>query len=440
MAASSARDGGLSVQRWTAWALIPGMVRQVAGRLLDTSRRESSLGHYPRTRYHRPMSPPGGALVVGAGPAGLAAAACLRAQGVSFEVLEASERVGNAWFEHYERLHLHTVRDQSHLPFAPMPRSYPRYPSRDQVAAYLAWYAERFDVHPRFGQHATRIEADADAWVVTTRAGDTFRAPSVVVATGLNRVPHTPRWPGLDGCAIPSIHSRDYRTAEPFAGRRVLVVGMGNTGAEIALDLAEHGARPSLSVRGPVNIVRRDTLGRPVQLTSLLLDRLPHRLGDAVGSALQTLTVGDLSRFGIARPHVPPARQLRETGQTPVIDVGTLALVKRGAIAIFPGIERFESERAVFADGRSEAFDQIVLATGYEPAIDRLLPGVRDLLDTRGLPPLAGAGANDGLFFLGFNAYAAGGLLRSIRLDAPRIAASVASRHHGGDEGRGGDR
>ena len=100
MAASSARDGGLSVQRWTAWALIPGMVRQVAGRLLDTSRRESSLGHYPRTRYHRPMSPPGGALVVGAGPAGLAAAACLRAQGVSFEVLEASERVGNAWFEH----------------------------------------------------------------------------------------------------------------------------------------------------------------------------------------------------------------------------------------------------------------------------------------------------------------------------------------------------
>ena len=104
------------------------------------------------------------------------------------------------------------------------------------------------------------------------------------------------------------------------------------------------------------------------------------------------------------------------------------------------GSERFESERAVFADGRSEAFDQIVLATGYEPAIDRLLPGVRDLLDTRGLPPLAGAGANDGLFFLGFSAYAAGGLLRSIRLDAPRIAASVASRHHGGDEGRGGDR
>ncbi len=223
--------------------------------------------------------------------------------------------------------------------------------------------------------------------------------------------------------------SQEYRTGEPFAGRRVLVVGMGNTGAEIALDLAEHGAQASLSVRGPVNIVRRDTLGRPVQLTSLLLDRLPHRLGDAIGSALQSLTVGDLARFGLGRPAVPPARQLRETGQTPVIDVGTLALIKAGTIAVLPPVERFEADRVVFTDGSGQAFDEIVLATGYQPAMDELLADADGLLDSRGLPPLVGTSMHEGLYFLGFNAYAAGGLLRTIRLDAPKVAAVVASRY-----------
>ncbi|UCE32288.1 MAG: NAD(P)/FAD-dependent oxidoreductase [Burkholderiales bacterium] len=369
-------------------------------------------------------------MIIGAGPAGLAAAACLRERGLPYRVLERGDRVGRSWREHYDRLHLHTIRTLSHLPGLPLPGGYPRYVARAQVVDYLEAYAERFGIEPTFGVevvHVERTAREGGPWRIEASDGRSFEARHVIVATGLNRVPVAPSWPGQDETTIPISHSRDYRNGANFAGRSVLVVGMGNTGAEIALDLCEHGARAAISVRGPVNIVMRDTLGRPVQQTAMLLARLPTRLADPIGRLLQRLSVGDLSRWGLERPAIAPGAQLRTTGQTPTIDVGTVARIRRGEIEVLPGVERFEREAVCFTDGRRRTFDQVVLCTGYRPELTEIVPASASMLDARGYArDVIGRGEAAGLYLLGFDPYSPGGLLNGIARDAPRVAEAIA--------------
>ncbi len=222
------------------------------------------------------------------------------------------------------------------------------------------------------------------------------------------------------------MHSRDYREAAPFAGERVLVVGMGNTGAEIALDLAEHGVKVALSVRSPINIVHRDVRGRPTQQTSILLARLPTPVGDALARLLCDVTVGDIGRYGLPRSRVSPLRQLREHGRTPVIDVGTLARIKSGEIAVFPAIRRLVEGGAEFVDGRTAKLDAIVLATGYRAGVAALFPAAAVPVDDSGLPKrLAGTGELEGVFFVGFDLRQAGGLLRTIGQQAVSVASQI---------------
>ena len=235
-------------------------------------------------------------VVIGAGPAGLAAAGCLIQRGLRPLVLERARELGASWRSHYERLHLHTVKTHSALPGLPFPASAPRYVSRQGVVDYLAAYAVHHRIAPRVGAEVGAIVPRDARWHVTTTDGQRVAAPAVVVATGANNRPNRPEFNGQASFAGRIVHSGDYRNAEPFRGRRVLVVGMGNTGAEIALDLAEHGVAVALSVRSPVNIVYRDVLGRPTQLTSMALARLPERWGDAIARWLCTVTVGDIGR------------------------------------------------------------------------------------------------------------------------------------------------
>jgi cation diffusion facilitator CzcD-associated flavoprotein CzcO len=207
----------------------------------------------------------------------------------------------------------------------------------------------------------------------------------------------------------------------------VLVVGMGNTGAEIALDLCEAGVEVALSVRSAVNIVHRDVLGRPTQRTSILLGRLPPRLGHALTGWLRDLTVGDLSRWGLRTPRTSPLAQLREEGRTPVIDVGTLARIRAGDIRVHPGIERLQQRSVRFVDGTEAPFDTLVLATGYEAGLQALMPGVDLDLDARGLPREAiGRRTRAGLHFTGFDLRQPGGLLRTIAQQAQEVARAVA--------------
>jgi len=369
------------------------------------------------------------AVIIGAGPAGLATAACLGRLGVSACVLERAGSVGASWRGHYRRLHLHTVKELSALPGLAFPAQAPRYVPRQQVVEYLEGYAAHFGIRPAFGVAVARIERQpADAgWTVVDADGPRIHAPHVIVATGANAHPRRPGLPGEEAFTGHVLHSHTYRDAAPFAGQRVLVVGMGNTGAEIALDLCEAGVEVALSVRSPVNIVHRDVLGRPTQRTSIVLGKLPPRLGHALTGWLRDLTVGDLSRLGLRTPRTSPLAQLREEGRTPVIDVGTLARIRAGDIRVHPGIERLKAHAVRFIDGQEASFDTIVLATGYEAGLQALVPGVDLGLDARGLPREAiGQGARAGLHFTGFDLRQPGGLLRTIAQQAQEVAHVVA--------------
>lgn len=365
-------------------------------------------------------------VVIGAGPAGLAVAATLAARGCRPLVIEKAEEVGASWRSHYERLRLHTVKSLSALPGMPFPPEQPRYVPRQGVVDYLDAYAAHSGIVPRFGEEATAIVRDGEDWRVETRSGSALRARAVVVATGANQHPNIAAIDGQDAFAGTIVHSREYRDATAFAGRRVLVVGMGNTGAEIALDLAEHGVQVVLSVRSPVNVVLRDVLGRPTQKTSIALGRLPRRLGDALASFLAAVTVGDLERLGLRRSPVSPLRALREYGRTPVIDVGTLARIRSGEIAVRPGIRRLVADGAEFVDGSVERLDAIVLATGYRAGVAALLPGTAVAVDEHGLPSnVVGEGALAGIFFVGFDTRQPGGLLRAIAAEAIVVAERI---------------
>jgi cation diffusion facilitator CzcD-associated flavoprotein CzcO len=330
-------------------------------------------------------------------------------------MIEKSDRVGDSWHRHYERLHLHTAKELSHLPGLEFPDDYPRYVPRQELANYYAAYARAFSIEPLFGEEAKTVEKADGKWVTTTGTGLEILSDNVVVATGLNQAPFSPSYPGIQAYTGRLVHSRDYRNADPFAGETVLVVGMGNTGAEIALDLSEAGVDTTISVRGPVNIVPRDVLGRPTQLTARMLARLPVAVGDRIGTAVRRMTVGDLTPYGIATPEIAPLAQLRERGKTPVIDVGTVEAIKRGRIAVRPAIDHFDAHRVVFADGREGRYDSVILATGYRPMLDDLLPDGKDLLDDNGLPRRVSAESpHRGLFFVGFDNHRPGGVLGTV--------------------------
>lgn len=375
-------------------------------------------------------------VIVGGGPAGLAVAGRLARLGRPYVLLEQADRVGDAWHRHYERLRLHTVHETSHLPHRRFPEGTPRYVARAAFVDYLEDYRRAMGIEPRLGEEVVRVGRDGDGgadgsnggrWRTESATGAAFASEHVVVATGFNRVPNTPSWPGIDEFAGSVEHSRTYRSGEPWLDRDVLVVGMGNTGAEIALDLFEHGARPAISVRGPVNVVPRDVLGRPTQLSAIALARLPDRLGDALGLLLRKLTVGDLSPWGIEAPDVPPAAQIRLHGKTPVIDVGTLARIRDGSIAVRPAIERFTAEGVRFTDGRKDRYDHVVLATGYRSRVEDFVEGGEALLNRHGHPAeVSPGGRHRGLHFVGFDGYSVGGLLRTIHRDSGRASEAIA--------------
>lgn len=377
-------------------------------------------------------SRPGGrgpvAVVIGAGPAGLASAACLSRRGIAVRIFEQATDVGSAWRSHYERLRLHTVKSHSALPGLAFPATASKYPSRSEVIAYLEAYARHHRLEPEFGEKVTEVRPAGEGWRVLTASGIEAHAPAVVVATGANRVPRMPDFPGRDDFRGRVLHSRDYRNPVPFVGQRVLVIGMGNTGAEIALDLAESGVPVAVSVRSPLNIVRRDFLGRPTQLSAIMLDRLPPAIGDAIAGLLRDLSVGDLRRWGIRTSELSPLQQLRVEGRTPVIDIGTVAAIRRGAIRILPGVERFDPAGVAFVDGRAERFDTVLMATGFEAGVQAMFPSTRLPVDAGGLPlETVGRGERRGLAFVGFDIRQAGGLLRSIATQAEAIAQALAS-------------
>ena len=360
-------------------------------------------------------------VVVGAGPAGLAVASALARRAHRATVLERAS-VGASWRGHYDRLHLHTTRRLSFLGGSPIPRRYGRWVARDDVVAYLDEMAHDLRVRP--GVTVERVDPDGPGWVLSTSAGP-VPARDVVIATGYNHTPLAPSWPGVDGYTGELLHAADYRSGAPFAGRDVLVVGVGNTGAEIAVDLVESGARSvRLAVRTPPHIVRRSTLGWPAQGTGMVVRHLPVPVVDVVARGLARVEVPDLSSYGLPRPTTGLYSRMLE-GATPVQDVGLIAAVRDGAVTPVAAVVGIEGDEVLLADGTRLRPEVIVAATGYRRDLEPLV-GHLGVLDERGLPRSHGARApRPGLYLTGFTTPISG-MLRELRLDAERIARAIA--------------
>ncbi|MEU0088387.1 NAD(P)/FAD-dependent oxidoreductase [Streptomyces sp. NPDC006274] len=364
--------------------------------------------------------------VVGGGPGGLAAAATLRQRGVRAVVLEKSEAVGASWRRHYDRLHLHTTRSLSALPGLPMPRSFGRWVSRDDVVRYLEKYAEFHELEIVTGVEVSRIEPAGSDWLLHATGGRELTGRAVVVATGHNHTPHLPDWPGRETYGGELLHARDYREPAPYAGKDVLVVGVGNTGAEIAVDLVEGGAaRVRLAVRTVPHIVRRSTAGWPAQRTGILVRRLPVRLVDAAGGLMSRIAVPDLAEHGLPRPGTGLYSRVRQ-GAIPVQDVGLIDAVRTGRVEPVAALESFDDGKAVLADGSRIAPDAVIAATGYRRALEGMV-GHLDVLDERGRPVVHGGRTPrqaPGLYFTGFT-NPISGMLREMAIDARKIAKAL---------------
>ena len=373
------------------------------------------------------------AIIVGAGPAGLACAATMRAAGLSITVIEKADKVGSVWRRHYDRLHLHTDRKHSGLPGMVMPKTYPLYPTRGQLVEYLERYAARFDIRPAFNSTVSCIRRDGMQWRVELAQGS-ISAPVVVIATGIADAPYRPLWPGSELYQGPVVHSSEYRNPAPYAGKRVLVVGFGNSGGEIALDLANAGVDGTLAVRGPVQILPRDLLGFPILAWAILYQRLPARLVDLINAPILRLAIGRIEKLGLRRAAKGPRQMVEEDGRVPLIDVGTLDKIRDGSIRICGGIDRLTPDGVVLADAECKEFDAIILATGFRPDLRRLIADVEGVFDRHGMPLVTGQTTKaPGLYFCG-QITSPTGQLREIGLEARRIAISARSHmttHHG---------
>jgi indole-3-pyruvate monooxygenase len=366
-------------------------------------------------------------LIVGASISGLASAACLLKKGIAYIIIEKEAEIAVPWRNHYDRLHLHTPKGLSALPYKKFSGVVPCYPTRQQVVDYLGDYQAAFGIQPVFATEARSIRQEGHHWVTATNNG-VVRSKYVIIATGPFGKPRPVYFKGMETYTGKLLHSYGYKTGRDFEGQRVLVVGFGNSACEIAIDLYEQGADPSMAVRSPVNIVPRDLFGIPILRISLLLSRLPVRLADAIAAPLMRLLLGDITRLGLKKKHFGVFEAFKKEGNAPVLDIGTLYLIRGGHIRVHDGIDHIEGETVHFSDGRKEDFDAIIAAVGYDRNYAEILSVDKERFEDLKMP--VGRQryfGKDGLYFCGFWVGPTG-QIREIALDAKRIARDIAEK------------
>ncbi len=368
--------------------------------------------------------------VIGAGPGGLAAAAALKQVGIDALVLDREPQLGASWRRHYERLHLHTTRSLSALPGLPISKAYGSFVARADVVRYLDDYARHHALAFRFGTAVERLERADAGWRLITPAG-ALAASSVVVATGYSNAPHLPDWRGRATFPGELIHASAYRNASPYRGKDVLVVGTGNTGAEIAVDLVEGGAASvKLSARTPPNIVPRQVAGIPTQALGILLRPLPAWIVDPIVAVFSRITLGDLTRYGVPKPPRGMYTQVLRDGVLPILDVGLVAALKRGQVELVQGVEGFEGADVLLTGGRRVRPQAVVAATGYRRGLEELC-GHLGVLDPRGCPTIHGSQVHPdapGVYFAGFT-NPVSGALRELAKQSVRISRAIRRAH-----------
>nr|XP_029122962.1 indole-3-pyruvate monooxygenase YUCCA8 [Elaeis guineensis] len=371
-------------------------------------------------------------IIVGAGPSGLAVAASLHRLSVPSIILERSDGIADLWRHRaYGRLFLHLPKAFCQLPHLAFPAHFPTYPSKADFVQYLHSYAHHFSLHPIFGCTvvAAHFDPAVSLWRVTTPEEllevVEYVSPWLVVATGENAEPVVPKLKGREEFKGSMLHSSEYKSGKEYKGKRVLVVGCGNSGMDLCLDLCEHGAMPFMSVRSAVHVLPREMFGTSTfGLAMKLLKWLPLRMVDRFLLTVARMVIGNTEKYGLKRPELGPLELKNITGKTPVLDVGALTLIRNGRIQIVLEVESLTSNGAKFVDGREMGYDSVVFATGYRSNVTTWLQD-SDFISEGGKPktpfPRGWKGKN-GLYCVGFT----GRGLPGASADAIKIALDIA--------------
>jgi dimethylaniline monooxygenase (N-oxide forming) len=369
--------------------------------------------------------------VIGAGSSGLTALKALLDHGVAVDCFERGSDVGGLWrYENdnglsgaYASLRTNVSRRRMQYPSFPMPCSYAEFPGHREMAAYLDAYADAFALREfiRFRATVERLELDPSAgWWLTLDDGSLRRYRAVVVAIGLFWCPKVPAYPGAFGGV--TIHSHEYRTPEQFEGQRVLVVGAGQSAAEIAVEVSRLASRTLMAVRSKTHVLPRWIGGKPYDTRDIgPLNRIPWRLMNFVYGSRVARELGPI-------PTSWPVGVHRLLEGIPIVSSDLLPAVLDRHVVVKPALDRLRQDRAHFADGSEEMVDCIIYCTGYRISIPFLSSSLvsasgRDFpLYRRIVPPDIG-----GLFFVGF-VDAPGGLLSVVEAQGEWIAAVLAGQ------------
>jgi putative flavoprotein involved in K+ transport len=371
--------------------------------------------------------------VVGAGVAGLAVTRCLVERGVDVLAFDENADIAHTWRMRYDNLRLNSVRWFSEMPGQPMPKRYGRWVGRDNLVEYVTEYAKPVRHVVRTGCRVSRIEpgGGGSRWLLTTGSGQ-VRADHVVLTTGLYHEPKLPDWPGRAAFTGDLLHASAYRRPDPFEGARVIVIGAGVSGVDIASDLLRRSSGTlTVAVRTSPSFLPRELYGVPLQGLSVTNKHLPIRMQDIGGAVIQRLASGDLGKTPLGRPTEGMFTRLLRTGVSPSVDDGAfLAGVRAGRIRIIPAVTDLTEHGVVTADGATVDADAVIAATGYRTGLDAVLaePG---FLDERGIPAQYGPEnrrlAEAGLHVIGFTSPLTGHL-REIGLLAKKVAKNIAQQ------------
>jgi cation diffusion facilitator CzcD-associated flavoprotein CzcO len=342
----------------------------------------------------------GRVLVIGAGPAGLAAAAELDRLGIRATVLEQASAVGAAWRGRYDRLRLNSSRWFSNLPGQRHARTAGSFPSRDQMVSYLEDYARGRALNVQVNTRVERVDRNGSGWSLRTSAGE-LRADQVIVSSGYAHTPFIPDWPGRESFGGELLHAAQYRNPDAFRDRDVLVVGPGCSGMEIAYDLVEGGAgRVRLAVRTAPNILIRSPIG-PLLARGLM--KLGPERADRIMPLVRRIEVGDLTQYGLPAPEEGIFARLMRLGVAPaIVDKTVIKAIKDRRIEIVAGVDSLDSAGVGLSDGAHIEPEAVIAATGYRCGLEPVV-GHLGVLDDSGVPqPPDGDEAAPGLRFIGY--------------------------------------
>ncbi|XP_010556939.1 PREDICTED: probable indole-3-pyruvate monooxygenase YUCCA7 [Tarenaya hassleriana] len=378
-----------------------------------------------------------GPVIVGAGPSGLGVAAGLKRQGVPFIILERANCIASLWQNRtYDRLKLHLPKQFCQLPNFPFPEDFPEYPTKYQFIQYLESYATHFDIRPKFNETVQSAKYDErfGLWRVKT-VSETGLVGScqfeyicrwLVVATGENAEKVVPEFEGLEDFGGEVVHACDYKSGERYRGKRVLVVGCGNSGMEVSLDLCNHHASPSMVVRSSIHVLPREVLGKSTfELAMKMMKWMPLWLVDRILLFLADMILGNTEKYGLKRPQIGPMELKNTAGRTPVLDIGALKKIRSKKIKIVPGIKKFGPRMVELVDGQILEIDSAVLATGYRSNVPKWLTD-NDFFSEDGIPknPFPNGWKGEaGLYAVGFTRRGISGA----SLDAMSVAHDIAN-------------